>query len=399
MTTSAAENEVSRPFIVGEVLIIGALLFVYDHIKRIAHRRPIAAEHNGRALLRVERAFGLDVEHGLNHVLTAHHAWSIVASYSYETLWWTTALIVLVVAYWKAADRYRLLRNVLVMINIVALIVFFVWPVMPPRLIPGAGFVDSVAAAGFGTKHVGRLPADQYAAMPSLHVAWAVYSAWAATVISRRRVVRVLAVLLPLVTVIDVMATGNHYLLDCVAGAALTAVVVVAMTRSRPGVAGVVDKLRISASCGTIRAWSTPMSSFATPRPYVELDGAPLRTSSPNDSDSTEPMLLPAGGDCTTPAPRLVLNQHNDIRMANPFSAVPRHIECELAAERGSPTPRGMRSGSAPRSMRTARSSRRVRTAVMRSHYDVVDTLPDDETLLFHCLVPASRWWDDIVFT
>jgi hypothetical protein len=24
---------------------------------------------------------------------------------------------------------------------------------------------------------------------------------------------------------------------------------------------------------------------------------------------------------------------------------------------------------------------------------------PDDETLVFHCLVPAARWWDDIVFT
>lgn len=305
MTTSAAENEVSRPFIVGEVLIIGALLFVYDHIKRIAHRRPIAAEHNGRALLRVERAFGLDVEHGLNHVLTAHHAWSIAASYSYETLWWTTALIVLVVAYWKAADRYRLLRNVLVMINIVALIVFFVWPVMPPRLIPGAGFVDSVAAAGFGTKHVGRLPADQYAAMPSLHVAWAVYSAWAATVISRRRVVRVLAVLLPLVTVIDVMATGNHYLLDCVAGAALTAVVVVAMTRVETWRRRrALDKLEGSRQLWhDPRAWSKPMSSFATPRtrPSSSSDAPPLRTSSPNDSDSTEPMSLPAGGDCTTP--------------------------------------------------------------------------------------------------
>lgn len=305
MTTSAAEAEVSRPFLVGEVLIIGALLFVYDHIKRIAHQRPSAAEHNGRALLKVERALGLDVEHGLNHLLTAHHAWSIAASYSYETLWWTTALIVLVVAYWKAPDRYRLLRNVLVMINIVALIVFFMWPVMPPRLIPGAGFVDSVAAAGFGTKHVGRLPADQYAAMPSLHVAWAVYTAWAATVISRRRVVRVLAVLLPAVTVVDVMATGNHYLLDCVAGAALTWVVVVAMTRVETwrGRRALVEPKDPRQLWHDPRAWSKPMSSFATPptRSLSSSDTPPVQTSSPSDSDSASPMSLPVGGDCTTP--------------------------------------------------------------------------------------------------
>jgi hypothetical protein len=305
VTTRAAEAGLSRPFLVGEVLIIGALLFVYDHIKRIAHRRPSAAEHNGRALLKVERAFGLDVEHWLNHVLTAHHAWSIASSYSYETLWWSTALVVLVVAYWKAPDRYRLLRNVLVTINIVALIVFFMWPVMPPRLIPGAGFVDSVAAAGFGTKHVGRLPADQYAAMPSLHVAWAVYTAWAATVISRRRVVRVLAVLLPAVTVVDVMATGNHYLLDCVAGAALTGVVVVAMTR--------VETWRRRRPLDEPRdprpmwhdpgAWSKPTSSFATPvtRSSSSSDAPPQRTQSPPDSDSNPSVSLPVGGDCTTP--------------------------------------------------------------------------------------------------
>lgn len=229
--TSTTGTKTKRPPLVGELLIIGALLFVYDHIKRIAHRRPSAAEYNGRELLRIERAVWLDVERGLNNALSAHHALSLAASYSYEILWWSTALIVLVVAYWKAPDRYRLLRNVLVTINIVALVVFFMWPVMPPRLIPGAGFVDSVADAGFGAKHVGRLPADQYAAMPSLHVAWAIYTAWAVHVIARRRVVRWIAVLLPVLTVVDVMATGNHYFLDCVAGAAVTAVAVALMTR------------------------------------------------------------------------------------------------------------------------------------------------------------------------
>jgi membrane-associated phospholipid phosphatase len=305
VTVPAAETEVSRPPLVGEVLIIGALLFVYDHIKRIAHRRPSAAEHNGRALLRVERAFDLDIEHGLNHVLTAHHAWSVAASYSYETLWWSTALVVLVIAYWKAPDRYRLLRNVLVAINVVALIVFFIWPVMPPRLIPGAGFVDSVAAAGFGTKHVGRLPADQYAAMPSLHVAWAMYTAWAMTVVSTRRLIRVLVVLLPAVTVIDVMATGNHYLLDCFAGAALTWLAVTTMTRAETWRARRAplephDPRRL---WHDPRAWSKPMSGFATPRTRCSSssDAPPLRPPSPTGSDSTSPMSLPAGGDCTTP--------------------------------------------------------------------------------------------------
>jgi hypothetical protein len=30
---------------------------------------------------------------------------------------------------------------------------------------------------------------------------------------------------------------------------------------------------------------------------------------------------------------------------------------------------------------------------------DIHHERPDDDTLLFHCLVPAAHWWDDIVFT
>jgi len=220
-TVSRTDAAPARPALLGEVLVIGVLLFAYDHIKRIAHSRPTSAGAHGRSLLRIERAIGLDIEQSINSWLTGHHVMSLAASYSYELLWWSTAVAVLVVAYCWCPDKYRQLRNTLVVINLAALAVFFAWPVMPPRLLAGSGFVDSVAKAGFGAKHVGPLPADQYAAMPSLHAAWAVFTGWAVWVMSSRRELRVIAVLLPFVTILDVMATGNHYLLDAVAGVAL----------------------------------------------------------------------------------------------------------------------------------------------------------------------------------
>ena len=222
-TVSPTDDVRVRPALLGEVLIIGLLLFAYDHIKRVAHSRPGAAESHGLSLLRLERAIGLDIERALNTWLTGHHLVALVASYSYELLWWSTAIAVLVVAYCWCPEKYRRLRNTLVVINLAALVVFFAWPVMPPRLLAGSGFVDSVADAGFGAKHVGRLPADQYAAMPSLHAAWAVFTAWAVWVMTRRWELRAIAVLLPVITIVDVMATGNHYLLDAVAGVALAA--------------------------------------------------------------------------------------------------------------------------------------------------------------------------------
>ena len=237
-TVSRTDGAPARPALLGEVLVIGVLLFAYDHIKRIAHSRPTAAESHGRSLLRIERAIGIDIERSFNSWLTGHHVLSLAASYSYELLWWSTALAVLVVAYCWCPVQYRRLRNTLVVINLAALVVFFAWPVMPPRLLAGSGFVDSVANAGFGAKHVGPLPADQYAAMPSLHAAWAVFTGWAVWVMSPRWELRVIAVLLPMVTIVDVMATGNHYLLDAVAGVALAGVaawsVSLAMATSGP---------------------------------------------------------------------------------------------------------------------------------------------------------------------
>ena len=61
----------------------------------------------------------------------------------------------------------------LVWINGLGMAVFLVLPVMPPRLLPGTSYLDQVAAAGFGSDHGGPVTADQYAAMPSLHIAWA----------------------------------------------------------------------------------------------------------------------------------------------------------------------------------------------------------------------------------
>ena len=83
------------------------------------------------------------------------------------------------------------------------------------------GFTDVVAAThAFGSWHTGALAshANQLAAMPSLHIAWAVWCTLALWRISTRRWVRALAALYPCVTALAVLATGNHYVLDLLGG-------------------------------------------------------------------------------------------------------------------------------------------------------------------------------------
>jgi membrane-associated phospholipid phosphatase len=100
-----------------------------------------------------------------------------------------------------------------------------------------AGFTDVVAATGaIGSWHTGALAsqANQLAAMPSLHIAWAVWCTAALWIVSRRPWVRALALAYPLMTSFAVLATGNHFVLDIFAGlllAALAGALVVGLER------------------------------------------------------------------------------------------------------------------------------------------------------------------------
>jgi len=118
-----------------------------------------------------------------------------------------------------------------VLINVIGMAVFWLYPLAPPRMLTTAGFVDVVTAShAVGSFHTGVLAsqANEYAAMPSLHIAWAVWSAIGLWMITDRRWVRVAAVLYPALAVVAVMATANHFLMD-VLGGGLTVLVAIAM--------------------------------------------------------------------------------------------------------------------------------------------------------------------------
>jgi membrane-associated phospholipid phosphatase len=205
---------------VGEILVIAALLVVYDRVRSMAEVRSSVADAHGWAILHTESALHLRIEGGLNSWLTGQGFIRALAVDYYQYLHLTVALAVLVVCYVRCPAAYRPVRNALVLTNVVALVVFALYPAAPPRLLPGAGFVDSVAEAGFGSSH-GPIPADQYGALPSLHLAWATWVAITGFAITRRRIPRVLFVVHPILTAVVVVATGNHYVLDVVSGVLL----------------------------------------------------------------------------------------------------------------------------------------------------------------------------------
>jgi len=182
-----------------------------------------AADADAASIGALETVLHIDRERAMNAVLAAHPVLAMMASL-YYTGFLLCPVATLAWCRWRHPDSYQGRRNVLIVLTLAALPVFATYAVAPPRLAM-PGMVDVVAESHLiGQTYLpgGLRLGDADAAMPSLHIAWACWCAWAAA-LSDRRWVRWLAVLLPAVTAVDVIATGNHYVLDVVAGVALFA--------------------------------------------------------------------------------------------------------------------------------------------------------------------------------
>jgi len=133
---------------------------------------------------------------------------------------------------WLARAHRRLyqeLRTLLFVSLGLALIVYVAFPTAPPRLVPGLQVADTVGLAGHDSGSFAGVRFDPYAAMPSLHVGWSVLIALIVYRATSRTWLRAVAVAHPVLMALAVTATGNHYLVDSLAGAlvAVLAVVVV----------------------------------------------------------------------------------------------------------------------------------------------------------------------------
>jgi LmbE family N-acetylglucosaminyl deacetylase len=201
-------------------VVLTVLLVAYDGIRQLAPIRVGDAVQHALDVLHLEGP--LAWERVLNRWFAAHRALDVVAVGYYQFMHIGVALGVLAWCYVWRPDVYRPARNSLVLINAVGLVVFAAYPVAPPRLLPGSGYVDLVAHAGFGASH-GPVPMNAYAAMPSLHIAWAIGVAMVGLALSDRTAVRGLFIAHPVLTAVAVVGTANHYLFDIGAGAALGA--------------------------------------------------------------------------------------------------------------------------------------------------------------------------------
>jgi hypothetical protein len=215
-----------------EVLLIAAVYTLYDLTRYLVEGKTSIAMTHGKELLHLEKQLGVAPEHALNKLFTAHLSIGLPADYIYATLHYIVTPVVLVWMWRRHSSSYASARTVLMVATLLALVGYSLFPVAPPRLLHGFGFLDTMAQfshygwwsnAASAPRGLGA-DTNQFAAMPSLHVGWAIWCGWMMVRFGRHRITKVFGVAYPLILSFDVMVTANHYLLDVLAGGAVMGV-------------------------------------------------------------------------------------------------------------------------------------------------------------------------------
>ncbi len=220
-----------------ELALIAALYLAYSGVRVLARADQSTALAHARSLVHLETLTGLHVEAPINHLVTGVPVLAVVASYWYAALHYTVTPTVLVLLWRRDRERYRTARTALALGSAMGLVGFLLVPTAPPRMLDGfADTLTTTARYGWWSEHASAPRGlagltNEYAAMPSLHVGWALWVAWVAWTVGRGSAIRVAGTVYAAGTALVVVATGNHYLIDVLAGAAVVAVAIAVATR------------------------------------------------------------------------------------------------------------------------------------------------------------------------
>jgi hypothetical protein len=215
--------------------IWGGFYVVYQIARGAADHSVVAAFENGREIIEFQYRTGSLVELPLQHLVEGSSLLIHATSYTYWLSQFAVVGLALLWAYFRRHERFADFRNWLIAANLVGLLGYVLLPTAPPRMFPEWGFAD-VLAEHSGLNHESGLIAfagNPYAAMPSLHAMDAVIVSIVMVALVRSVVAKVLWALWAPWVCFAVMSTGNHFWLDCAAGALIALVTGAVLFRER----------------------------------------------------------------------------------------------------------------------------------------------------------------------
>jgi hypothetical protein len=203
-----------------EIAICGGLLIIYRAIRGFNKSDLQTAFSNAREIISLEQWLGLPFEDDLQGWLLDHPTLIKLLNHYYIWFHFPVAIALLLWLFVRHADRYRPFRNLMAFATFSALVIHLLFPLAPPRMIPG--FVDTMRVFGPSIYPPNALEgaANQIAAMPSLHFGWALIEAIAVISVLRSPW-RWVIVVHPVLMTLAIIATANHWWIDAAAAALL----------------------------------------------------------------------------------------------------------------------------------------------------------------------------------
>ena len=210
-----------------QVLIWFGFLFAYQLARGLADRDPARAFANGWRVLDLEqRTTHHVVELTLQQLAGSSAFLQDLVAWTYWNSEFTVVGLALLWVYLRRNDAFTRFRNAILVANVLGLVGYVLLPTAPPRMFPSLGFLDTLDEFG-GLNHgsgLVSLAANPYAAMPSLHAADALIVGLVVASVVRRPLWKAVWLLWPLWVWFAVMATGNHFWLDVLAGILLAGI-------------------------------------------------------------------------------------------------------------------------------------------------------------------------------
>jgi membrane-associated phospholipid phosphatase len=211
-------------------------VFAYQFARGLADRNPAKAFVDGWRVLDFEQHVTHHVfELTLQQIAESSHLLTTLVAWTYWNSEFTVVGLALLWVYLRRNEAFTKFRNAILLANVLGLIGYVVLPTAPPRMFPSLGFVntlDNFGALNHGSGII-SFAANPYAAMPSLHAADALIVGVVLASLVRPRLFKALWLLWPAWVAFAVMATGNHFWLDVLAGSFLAAFTLAFVYRAR----------------------------------------------------------------------------------------------------------------------------------------------------------------------
>jgi len=203
-----------------QLALFAGVYYLYRLVRGFVDGQAGLAFENARTLVDIERSLGLFFEPGLQAWARGEDWLLTFANWMYVNSHFVVTTTFLIWLYLARNHAFYFVRNMFMVSMVLALIGYLAYPTAPPRFLPEWGFTDTVASfVGDSAESTADVLYNPFAAVPSMHVAFALMISIPAIRLVRRRPLKVFWAVYPAIVTFVVVVTANHYWFDAVVGA------------------------------------------------------------------------------------------------------------------------------------------------------------------------------------